>query len=39
VATSVNRRCRSYFGSFAPTLDLRLFQQNPPDSDGITDIE
>jgi hypothetical protein len=31
--TSVNRRCRSYFGSFSTTLDLRLFQQNRPEAD------
>src|ERR1700719_1295128 len=27
---SVDRRCRSYFGRFATTLDLGLFQQNRP---------
>jgi hypothetical protein len=27
---SVNRRCPSYFGRYATTLDLRLFQQNRP---------
>jgi hypothetical protein len=31
--TSVNRRCRWYFGRFAMALDLRLFQQNPPKAD------
>ena len=32
-AISVNRRCRCYFGRFATTLDLRLFQQNRPKAD------
>ena len=29
----VSRRCRWYFGRFATTLDLRLFQQNRPPAD------
>ena len=33
-AISVNRRCRWYFGRFATTLDLRLFQQNRPIADN-----
>src|ERR1700722_9524526 len=30
---SVDRRCRSYFGRFATTLRLGLFQQNRPEAD------
>ena len=29
----VSRRCRWYFGRFATTLDLQLFQQNRPQAD------
>ena len=32
-AINVSRRCRWYFGRFATTLDLRLFQQNRPQGD------
>ena len=40
-AISVNRRCRWYFGRFATTLDLRLFQQNRPIADkrGVIPIQ
>jgi len=36
---SVDRRCRSYIGRFATTLDLGLFQQNRPKADSCTAIK
>jgi hypothetical protein len=33
---SINRRCRSYFGRFATTLHLGLFQQNRPQPDSCS---